>query len=183
MGKNIDTELAEAAGVDKPGTSADTFVEASPALVDPLSPPSTQGRSSAPLLVMLLVMVAGIVCLFMFGFKEAAVYSMPMQELVAEPDKHAGRRVRIEGELVAGTLVKRDEPCEYRFRIRGGDKELAIHYPQCIIPDGFRERGQQGVDVTAEGELHPDGHFVATMLLAKCSSKYDPETHSYDDNS
>ena len=31
--------------------------------------------------------------------------------------------------------------------------------------------------MTAEGKLVEGGHFEASLLLAKCSSKYDPKTH------
>ncbi len=178
MGKNLDNELAEAAGVDEDDASvaAEQRVEAQVAN-------RGKKKSNTALLVMLLVMVGGIVALFIFGFKEASIYSMPMQQLVAERDKHLGRRVRIEGELVPGTLVKRDKPCEYRFRIRGGGKELAVRFPQCIIPDGFRGDVPGGVEVTVDGELLRDGHFEATNVLAKCSSKYDPEKHTLDGES
>ena len=116
MGKNLDNELAEAAGLD--GSGADD--EASMAVRKRPSRRRHGGakkqgkKTSAGLLVMLLLMVGGIVSLFAFGFSEASIYSMPVADFVAQKDQHAGRRVRIEGELVPGTLARRDKPCEYR---------------------------------------------------------------------
>jgi cytochrome c-type biogenesis protein CcmE len=130
---------------------------------------------------MLLVMVAGIVSLFLFAFKPAAIYSMPLEQLLAAAEDNTGRRVRIEGELVPGTLVKRDSPCEFRFSMRGTearDQKISVRFPQCIVPDTFRDVPEGGVMVTAEGTLGEDGSFEATHIMAKCSSKYNAETHA-----
>ncbi|MBM4360501.1 MAG: cytochrome c maturation protein CcmE [Deltaproteobacteria bacterium] len=149
---------------------------AEPRAGDERRPPK---KSSWGLLVTLLVMAAGLVALFMFGFKDAAVYSVPVDKLLAD-QASVGKRVRIDGELVPGSLARRDQPCEYRFRVRAEGKELEIRYPQCVIPDTFRDMPQGGVMVTAEGKLLPAGHFEASLILAKCSSKYDPKTHQMD---
>ena len=37
-----------------------------------------------------------------------------------------GRAVRAEGNLVHGSLVKRDSPCEYRFRMKKKQREQAL---------------------------------------------------------
>src|SRR5262245_58822769 len=107
MGKNLDEELAEVAGLDDevPG-------EAGMAVPHPAEPPSNPEvrpdapRASKGLLVMLLVMVTGIVCLFLFAFEPAATYAMPVEQLVSARNEHMGKRVRIDGELIPGTLKK-----------------------------------------------------------------------------
>ena len=58
-----------------------------------------------------------VVGLVLTGMKDNAIYSKPVDELVAQKAKFAGRPVRAEGNLVHGTLLKRDSPCEYRFTI------------------------------------------------------------------
>jgi cytochrome c-type biogenesis protein CcmE len=88
-----------------------------------------------------------------------------------------GRKVRVEGELVPGTLVKRDQPCEYRFTIHKDQDQLPVRYKQCVIPDTFRDMPGGGVNVTIEGALNQQGEFEATLVMAKCASKYDPKTH------
>ena len=47
-------------------------------------------------------------------------------------------------------------------------------------PDTFRDVPEGGVLVTAEGTLTSEGHFQATNIMAKCTSKYDPKTHTMD---
>lgn len=182
MGKNLDEELARAAGLDDQSEAqTDSSQSEGMAVPQPAEPPSRSGRG---LLIMLLVMVASIIGLFLFAFKPAAIYAMPVEQLVNGGQDHVGKRVRIDGELVPGTLTKRDKPCEFRFSLRGQaaakDKNVEVRFPQCIVPDTFRDVPEGGVLVTAEGTLTKDGHFEATSIMAKCTSKYDPKTHTMD---
>ncbi len=182
----LDDELAEAAGLGEHSGPlgavglgaevADGMVVPAPSVPHSTATRASQKKGSWGLLLTLLVMAAGLVSLFMFGFKDAAVYSMPVDKLLAN-QASVGKRVRIDGALVPGTLSRRDKPCEYRFTLRGDGKDLEIRYPQCVVPDTFRDVPQGGVLVTAEGKLLEEGHFEASLLLAKCSSKYDPTTH------
>ncbi|XYH98102.1 cytochrome c maturation protein CcmE [Sorangium sp. So ce1128] len=171
MSKKLDEELAQAL--------SHAEQQETPAVVKPAaatSPPKPRTRSIG-LLATLLVMVGALVALFLVGFKEAAVYATPVDQLLASKDKLAGRKVRVEGELVPGTLVKRDSPCEYRFQIHGTQAELPVRYAQCVIPDTFRDVPSGGVQVTVEGTLAQDGNFEASLVMAKCTSKYDPNSH------
>jgi cytochrome c-type biogenesis protein CcmE len=105
------------------------------------------------------------------------VYALPADELKARAGELTGRKVRVDGELVPGSLLKRDKPCEYRFTLRSKGTELDVRYPECVVPDTFRDRPEGGVKVTVTGSLQKDGNFQATEVLAKCASKYDPKTH------
>ncbi|MGK3968068.1 cytochrome c maturation protein CcmE [Sorangium sp. So ce118] len=171
MSKKLDEELAQAL--------SHAEQQETPAVVKPAaaaSPPKPRTRSLG-LLATLLVMVGALVALFLVGFKEAAVYATPVDQLLASKDKLAGRKVRVEGELVPGTLVKRDSPCEYRFQVHGTQAALPVRYAQCVIPDTFRDVPSGGVQVTVEGTLAQDGNFEASLVMAKCTSKYDPNSH------
>ena len=183
MGKNLDAELAEAAGIgdDTSPMSVPQPAEVSPS---PSGPQPPRRRGNVGLLAALIVMVGAIVVLFLFGLKEAPIYAMSLENFMAQGDGHAGRRVRIDGELVPGSLVKRDKPCEFRFTLRDAAKKevpnLEIRFPQCIVPDTFRDVPEGGVFVTAEGTMKPEGYFEANEIMAKCSSKYNPDTHQLD---
>ena len=121
MGKNLDAELAEVAGIDE-----DAPVEAGDESADGSfgpRPATAKKKSNYGLLAALVVMAGAIVGLFAFGFTDAAVYSMPVDQYLSEGIKHKGRRVRLEGELVPNSLKKRDKPCEYRFHIYGASKK------------------------------------------------------------
>jgi cytochrome c-type biogenesis protein CcmE len=118
-------------------------------------------------------MGSGILALVMTSFDKGAIYSRGVDQLVREKDALVGRNLRVEGTLVKGTLVKRDSPCEYRFRISKGGQTLPVRYTQCVVPDTFRDIPGMDVAVTAEGTLDPAGHFQASQIMAKCPSKYE----------
>jgi cytochrome c-type biogenesis protein CcmE len=176
----LDDELA--AAIQASGDEGDAPGVAKP-VAKPRAP-ATQpaGSRSLGLLIALLAMVGGVVALFMVGFKEAAIYALTVDKLVEGKATYGTRPVRVEGELVPGTLVKRDSPCEYRFTVHGEKERLPIRYARCTIPDGFRDVPQGGVMVTVEGSLSAQGDFEATMVMAKCASKYDEKTHTMKDD-
>jgi len=130
-------------------------------------------RGNVGLLIVLLVMAGGIVALVMTSFKDAAVYAKTVDQVQANRAQLMGRRLRVEGKLVHGTLEKRDQPCEYRFVIKGAEAELPVRFPQCIVPDTFRDMPGMDVGVTVEGKVAAAGGFDATQVLAKCPSKYE----------
>jgi cytochrome c-type biogenesis protein CcmE len=116
---------------------------------------------------------ATIAALVLTGMQDKAIYSRPVDALLAERAKFIGRPVRAEGNLVHGSLVKRDLPCEYRFSIEKNGVELPVRFAQCVVPDTFRDVPDLDVGVTVEGELQADASFEATSVLAKCPSKYE----------
>ena len=183
MSKRLDEELEQALGDTKDAGDG----AAAPAKAAPRRAPD-RSRRSMGLLLTLLVMVGGLVGLFLVGFKEAAIYAMPVDQVLTQTGKLTGRKIRVEGELVPGTLVKRDSPCEYRFTVHpipaqnaaaalDAKIQLPVRYGQCVIPDTVRDMPAGGVQVTVEGSLTAEGHFQATQVFAKCSSKYDPKSH------
>jgi cytochrome c-type biogenesis protein CcmE len=134
------------------------------------------GASSRVRLAIVLglgAVAVGIVGLVFAGMQDSAIYSKPVDELVANKSKFAGRPVRAEGNLVHGSLQRRDQPCEYRFVITKNGVDLPVRFPQCVVPDTFRDVPGMDVGVTVEGELQADNSFEATSVLAKCPSKYE----------
>jgi cytochrome c-type biogenesis protein CcmE len=125
------------------------------------------------LIVLPLVMAgAAITALVLLGMQDKGLYSKPIDELVKNKSRFAGRAVIAEGNLVHGTLEKRDQPCEYRFVLEKNGTEMPVRFPQCVVPDTFRDVPGMDVGVTVEGELKADDTFEATKVIAKCPSKY-----------
>ena len=125
-------------------------------------------------LVVGLVMAASALAGFVLtGLGEGALYSKPVDELLQNPAKYAGRPVRAEGNLVHGSIEHRETPCEWRFVIEKKGMTMPVRFPQCIVPDTFRDVPGMDVGVTVEGQVQPDGSFAATTVLAKCPSKYE----------
>jgi cytochrome c-type biogenesis protein CcmE len=134
---------------------------------------ATRRKGNVRFLIVLLVMAVGVVALVMTSFKDAAVYAKNVDQVRAEAAALTGRRLRVEGNLVHGSLERRDEPCEYRFTIKGKEAELPVRYAQCIVPDTFRDVPGMDVGVTVEGKLAGGGGFEASQVMAKCPSKYE----------
>ena len=130
-------------------------------------------RKRLLLLVPLVMAAAAIVALVLVGMQDKGMYSKPVDVLVAEKAKFVNKPVRAEGNLVHGSLVKRESPCEYRFTIEKNGAEVPVSFMGCVVPDTFRDVPGVDVQVTVEGELRPNGQFEATQVLAKCPSKYE----------
>lgn len=164
----IDDELAKAVAESEADAGAEP-------VVTPASPEHTpkKPRRELGLLLALLAMGGGILVLVLTTFDDAAIYSKTVDEVVNGREKLEGRNLRLQGTLVKGTLARRDSPCEYRFRLKKNGAEMEVRYPQCVVPDTFRDVPNMDVDVTATGKLAADGHFQATEIMAKCPSKYD----------
>jgi cytochrome c-type biogenesis protein CcmE len=155
----LDEELARAASEDD--APAVTAAAARPA-----------PKRNVGLLAALLVAGGGLVALVM-SFQEAAVYAKTVDQLMADKTRLAGRPVRVEGNLVKGSLVHQESPCEYRFRMENAGAIVPVRYGQCVVPDTFRDVPGMDVKVTVEGKLGADGQFEATQVMAKCPSKYE----------
>lgn len=164
---------AEAAQLPAPAADVPSTVDV-PAVDAPVGPKGASARRrNIGLLVGLLVMGGGILTLVLGSADQAAIYSVPTDELVAKRDEFATRTVRVEGMLVKGSLLHRAEPCEYRFSIEKNGARLPVRYAHCIVPDTFRDVPDMDVEVTAEGKLTDEGHFEASHIMAKCPSKYE----------
>jgi len=126
------------------------------------------------------MVAAAIAGLVLTGMQDNAIYSKPVDQLLAAKAKFVGRPVRAEGNLAHGSLVKRDQPCEYRFSITKNGAELPVRFAQCVVPDTFKDVPDLDVGVTVEGQLQADNSFEASSVLAKCPSKYEMEKRKKD---
>ena len=161
----IDDELLEAVQIVDP-----------PAVASPPPRHRTSRRNTRRNLGLLLALgvAASLLAALVFtSFNDAAVYSKSVDQLVASRDKLVGRSVRVDGILVHGSLLRRDYPCEYRFKLIKNGAVLEVRFPQCIVPDTFRDRPEAEVGVTVEGKLSEEGTFEASQIMAKCPSKYE----------
>jgi cytochrome c-type biogenesis protein CcmE len=135
-------------------------------------------RGSPALMGALVAMTGAIVVFVLVGFKDASIYAMPVDEAVAQANKLEGRKLRVDGELVPGSLDDK-VPCKATFVLKGAEHTMPVSHTKCELPDTFRDRPEGGVMVTVEGELK-GGTFAATNVMAKCTSKYESEEATYD---
>lgn len=145
---------------------------------DPTLPrePQPERSNRGPVLrvVLVLALLGGAVGLILFGgsASEAFVYSKLVDQVMEDPAQFKGRELRVEGQLKPGSIQFRENPCEWRFVIEKGGKEMPVRFPQCVVPDTFRDG--MGISVTVQGKLEAGGEsFLANQVVPRCPSKYE----------
>jgi cytochrome c-type biogenesis protein CcmE len=118
-------------------------------------------------------LLGGALALLMFGSEasDALVYSKLVHEVAGKPADFEGRELRVEGDLKQGSIKFREDPCEWRFTLSDTGKEMPVRFPQCIVPDTFKDG--MGLKVTVQGKLTDDGYFLANQVIPRCPSKYE----------
>jgi cytochrome c-type biogenesis protein CcmE len=147
-----------------------------PAIEVPPPGEHAQERGGLPAIVkigVVFAVLAGALSLLMFGSgaSDALVYSKLVNEVLTKPGEFKGRELRVEGELKQGSITFREQPCEYRFVLGKVGKEMPVRFPQCIVPDTFKDG--VGLQVSVQGKLTDHGYFLANKVIAKCPSKYE----------
>jgi cytochrome c-type biogenesis protein CcmE len=137
--------------------------------------PAEESRGLSPLVKVGVVftLLGGALALLMFGSQasDALVYSKLVDEVLSKPADFKGRELRVEGDLKQGSIHFRESPCEWRFVLGKQGKEMPVRFPQCIVPDTFKDG--MGLKVTVQGKLTSDGYFLANQVIPRCPSKYE----------
>jgi cytochrome c-type biogenesis protein CcmE len=168
----LDDELRKAISDGESGE------EASPAPQPVTSEASEEGHGRRNLGVLLgLLAIGGGILSFVLGQDgDQLTYAKDVKTVVGNQAELGSRNLKVQGVLVAGSLTKREEPCEYRFKIRQKEDPagavMSVRFPQCIVPDTFRDVPGIDVEATVTGQLQGD-HFQANLIEAKCPSKYE----------
>lgn len=115
----------------------------------------------------------GVAALLGGGDESPFVYSEMVDEVVADPGAHRDRTLRVEGQLQSGSVLFREDPCEWRFVIEREGRAMPVEFPQCVVPDTFRDG--MGISVVVEGRLQENGTFHATQVIPRCPSRYEME--------
>lgn len=129
-------------------------------------------RLPAPKFIVAGLLIVGAVSYLMFsGINDTMVYYYTLSELTEKKSDLAGQGVRILGHVSAGTIRidRKRSQVDFLVMERETTHTLPVTY-QGIIPDTFKD----GAEVVVEGTYHADRHhFQATVLMAKCPSKYE----------
>lgn len=101
---------------------------------------------------------------------------IPIADLAARRDEASKHDVRVQGELVPGTLRRDEQACITHFVL--GDwsdaaATVSVRYAKCVMPDTLRSVPGHPPEITVIGRLHPDGHFEAESLLTKSGGPYE----------
>lgn len=137
-------------------------------------PEPSRGLSAGVKIGVVVALLGGAVGFLIFGSSasDAFVYSKLVDEVMTRPAEFEGRELRVEGDLKPGSIMFREDPCEYRFVIQKSGKEMPVQFSQCVVPDTFRDG--MGISVVVQGKLASSGDsFVANQVIPRCPSKYE----------
>jgi cytochrome c-type biogenesis protein CcmE len=122
-------------------------------------------------LVLVLLAVAslvGAVVLAMWGLSDRAAYFRTPQD-VAAGKAEVGVPLRLGGMVQQGSIQKLPDGVSVKFVMTDGVGVVPVRFTG-IVPDLFKENS----GAVAEGQLGPDGTFVADNILAKHDERYMP---------
>jgi cytochrome c-type biogenesis protein CcmE len=98
----------------------------------------------------------------------ALEYFKHVEEVVSDPKPWLGQRLQVHGNVVAGTILKRDGSLDYKFALFRQGEWLDVSYAG-LVPDNFKDCAE----LVVTGKLVDRQRFAADELSAKCPSKYD----------
>jgi cytochrome c-type biogenesis protein CcmE len=117
---------------------------------------------------MVAVIIGVLAWLAMGGISDSKTYYKTIAELGQMGDQAKGRRIRVGGDVQAGSIVRNG--AEVTFVMHQEAKSLKVVYNGIDpLPDTFKD----GAQALADGKLGPDGVFQASKIQAKCASKYE----------
>ena len=134
----------------------------------PQSARKPRAKYKARYLIGAFLILAVIGYLIFFGISSTQQYYLSVSELFNKGQSVQGQGVRVGGNLVQDSIKEDIKNSKISFAITDGSLNLPVSY-NGVVPDTFDKATQ----VIAEGKLNPDGTFTASLVLAKCPSKYD----------
>ncbi len=115
-----------------------------------------------------LIIVASIAWIGFSGFDESLAYYKTVDELRTLGAKAYGKRLRVAGNIVAGSIERTSD--SVKFKLEQNGEILPINYVgRDLLPDTFKD----GAQALAEGHLTGSNEFEASKIQAKCASKYE----------
>ena len=122
-------------------------------------------------LAMVSLIVVGVsitLALVLNAFHSNLLYFVSPSEVIAG-QVPAGKKFRIGGLVVAGSVVRPDNDMLVQFKVTDTLSTVPVQYSG-ILPDLFRD----GQGVVVKGHLNQAGMFQATEVLAKHDENYMP---------
>lgn len=111
---------------------------------------------------------------------EVLTYFHGADAVLAKADDLEGKRIRLGGHVVKGSILQKPGTLEYQFQVKPvremlkypeqADGAVTVRY-EGIVPDTFKD----DAEVIVTGVLGDDRLFRGSELVAKCPSKYEAE--------
>src|SRR5262249_5059216 len=119
-------------------------------------------RKQIKFVVGAVIIVFSLFVLAFTGFRDNRAYYLTVSQLYDSGDAAYGRRLRVEGDVVAGSIMREAKQTTFLISHTDGKTKRVRPLPVKYIgtdplPDTFRDYAQAVV----EGEYKPDGTFMA----------------------
>ena len=135
---------------------------------------ATGRRAAWKILLTVLVCAAAVSGVLWASLGEGAEYYKYVDEARGSQDRLTGKRLRVHGHVVPGSIVHQAGTLDYHFTLESkaprphATLNVAFHG---IVPDLFKE----GAEVVAAGVLGADGGLRSDRIETKCPSKYETQ--------
>jgi cytochrome c-type biogenesis protein CcmE len=143
--------------------------------------PGPVSRATAWKIVISVIAVVGAVgTLLYFSAVPEMAYYKHVDEVLADTEQYRGKRLKVHGHVVEGSILQKPGTLEYKFRLESRKPRapgvIEAEY-KGLVPDNF----QSGSEVVAKGVLDADNRLmiVPDGIDAKCPSKYEAEQPKY----
>jgi cytochrome c-type biogenesis protein CcmE len=98
-----------------------------------------------------------------------------VDEVMANTDSFRGKKLKVHGVVVDGSIQPTPGTLAYTFKIKSRPDRppaLVIAHYEGLVPDTFKD----GAEVIVQGSLTAENHvaIIPDGIMAKCPSKYDP---------
>lgn len=117
-----------------------------------------------------IILFVAIAYLGFMGYRSSASFYFTVSQLIAEGDSVYGKALRVQGQVLPGSVEQKATDLTLKFTITEGGQSVPVFY-RGVVPDTF----QAGGDIVVVGRLDPDGVFQADTLMPKCPSKYEAQ--------
>lgn len=121
-------------------------------------------------LIALIIIVAALGFLIYSAMSSNSEYYLTVSEVQGLDLQARQSQVKLGGQVMDGTISWDRANNAVRFSVTDGENAMLVTY-KGVVPDSF----EPGADVILEGKVQQDGSFIATTMLAKCASKYEPQ--------
>ena len=119
----------------------------------------------------ILIVIVAFGYLIYTGMSKASHYYLTVTEVMAETAKYETSSVKINGDVVPGSISWNPSEVLLTFEVTDGDQQVLVEYIGAK-PDNL----EGGSPVILTGRLDADGStFLATEILTQCPSKYEGE--------
>jgi cytochrome c-type biogenesis protein CcmE len=146
--------------------------------------PTPLGSGTAIKIVLSVVaVVAAVGSLFYFSAVPGLEHYKYVDEVMAGVDQYRGKRLKVHGYVVEGSIFKKRDTLDYKFKLETraprGPAVIDVEY-RGLVPDNFKA----GAEVVAKGTLATDNRLMVVKdgIDAKCPSKYEAGAPKLDPN-